>query len=134
GLVSGPFPERLLAPPARRRFIDLRDLFGQGIQRPFELLDLLLDTPDLVVGPLLEVLVRADDLEDGVDGGEVQAPEDSREDGAQDRDAQADAVRPGTAHGAQEVFHATRLTWGIRGRRGRPYKRAARCTRIGSRG
>src|SRR5262249_55210891 len=51
-------------------------------------------------------LLGADDLEDGVDGRESEAPEDGREEGGDDGKDQAPAVGPGAAQGTQEVLHS----------------------------
>src|SRR5262249_13682426 len=49
---------------------------------------------------------RAEDLEDGVDGGEVEAPEHGGQEGTDHRQEEPGPVFPGEAEGPQEVLHA----------------------------
>src|SRR5262249_13219197 len=61
---------------------------------------------NLVVDPLLQVLVGAQDLQDGIGGCEAEAPEERRQPGADDRDHQPTPVRRSETQASQEILHA----------------------------
>src|SRR5262249_16297053 len=79
--------------------------FVQPIDDLLVLVDLLLVFSDALVVPLLGALAFVEDGEDGVDGGEIAAPQHGGAEGTEDGQYQAAPVRQGVAERAQEVLH-----------------------------
>src|SRR6202008_2657041 len=98
------------------------------------LIDFGLDLVDAAVHPLVRRLLVVEQLEDGVDGREVEAPEQGGDGGAGDGQDETAWVGPGVAHGAQEVLHGnTRSTGGRRGATRGPSSKRRRVVAQGGR-
>src|SRR5262249_8962773 len=79
-------------------------LVDVGLER----LDLALDGGDAAVDPLVHRLAGVQQLQDGVDGGEVEPPEDRGAGGAEDGQEEAAPVGPGVPQGAEGGSHVPR--------------------------
>src|SRR5262249_14326833 len=62
-----------------------------------------------VIDPFLKALIVAENLENRVDSGEIQAPEDGRKESCDDGDEQPAAIRQGMTQGTEKVLHI--LLW-----------------------
>src|SRR5208283_2352923 len=69
-------------------------------------IDIGLGSFDLAIDPLLQVLLGAEDLQDRIDGGEIEPPKDCRQRSAYDRHQEPDAIVPGETNRTHEVLHA----------------------------
>ncbi len=117
GHVAGVAAHFLLAPAG------IGDLFGLVPPR-FAIRDLLFQArnrrllpfligfqfADFLVDPGLQIGFPAQDFEQWIDGGEVEAPQHGGQKGAHDRKQDPVAIRPGELERPQEVLHGVRLS------------------------
>ena len=76
-------------------------LFDFGLQ----IFDFIFEEAYLFVDPILRTLFGMEELEDRVNRGKVEAPENGGEQGRHNRQHQPAAIGQGMAQGAQEVLH-----------------------------
>src|SRR5262249_29249644 len=103
--LCGQVPCLLLLERAVLHLLDLLLLVGQLVDSWLEAVNLFLLLGDTGVDPDVQALLGSQQFEDGVDGSEVESPEDGGQESAEDGENQALAVGQGVTQRAQKVLH-----------------------------